>query len=155
MKIDGAMTPVYVLIRPNRDITMNIGIPVTWIGTIMLAKNRKNNTFLNLNSNLAKINAAMLDAHNVKNVDVIVMNRLLKRDFPNESLVITFVYASNETFFGIHSTGMDIIAPLVLREVDIIHKNGIILIKQINDRTNHTPVASSFNFLFIIHPLFL
>lgn len=134
---------------------MKIGIPVTWIGTIILAKKRKNRIFLNLNSNLAKINAAILEAHSVKKVDVIVMNKLLKRDFPKESLVITFVYASNEMFLGIHSTGMDMTAPLVFNEVEIIHKNGIILIKQINDRTNHTPVASSFNFLFIIHPLLL
>jgi hypothetical protein len=46
-------------------------------------------------------------------------------DLPKLGMPNNFIYESKPGSFGIHSTGILIIAPLLLREVMIIQKKGI------------------------------
>lgn len=85
------MTPKYEFVNPSFIKMMNIGIPVTCKGTIMLAKNRTKIVFLNLKSNFAKTNAARLDEMSVNIVELKLTITLLKNDLIKGSCVKTLI----------------------------------------------------------------
>lgn len=108
-----------------------------------------------MKSNLAKIKAAKLDESIVNKVEATETRMLFSNDLMNGNLVKILTYEAKETSLGIHSTGMDIKAPALFSDVEIIHKNGIKLTTVKPNRIKKIDVFFSLRFLFIEHPFLL
>jgi hypothetical protein len=80
---------------------------------------------------LAKANAAIEEERMVKTVYETAIKKLFPIALANGKRVNTLIYASKVGFFGIHSIGKVIKAPRLLNEVEIIHRNGNIEMKEI------------------------
>jgi hypothetical protein len=100
------------------------GMKLTWEGIISEAMNTMNSRSFPLNLSLAKANAAALALSSPTDTESTATNKELKLELRKPLSWNSLLYDSNVGFFGIHSIGRARRAPLLLKEVDIIQRNG-------------------------------